>query len=168
MKRSRRVGSWLHRRADDIASIMLAVMFIAFICQVVFRYLLNLPVGWASELSIVMWLWLVLWGAAFVVPEKDEIRFDILYTSVRPGVRRIMVILSSLALLFLYGYSLPATWDFVTFMKVTKTSYLDIRYDHLFSIFVVFVVAVLIRYVYLLVQAIRGHVPDTMMDEVEE
>lgn len=136
-------------------------MFVAFICQVVFRYLLNWPVGWASELSIVMWLWVVLWGTAFVVTEKDEIRFDILYSSVRPGVRRIMVIVSSLALLLLYGYSLPATWDFVTFMKVTKTSYLDIRYDHLFSIFVVFVVAVLIRYTYLLVQAIRGCVPDT-------
>jgi TRAP-type C4-dicarboxylate transport system permease small subunit len=161
MERLRTVGGWLHRRADDIASIMLAVMFVAFICQVVFRYLLNWPVGWASELSIVMWLWVVLWGAAFVVTEKDEIRFDILYSSVRPGVRRIMVIVSSLALLLLYGYSLPATWDFVTFMKVTKTSYLDIRYDHLFSIFVVFVVAVLIRYTYLLVQAIRGCVPDT-------
>lgn len=161
MERLRTVGDWLHRRADDIASIMLAVMFIAFICQVVFRYLLNWPVGWASELSIVMWLWVVLWGAAFVVTEKDEIRFDILYSSVRPGVRRIMVIVSSLALLLLYGYSLPATWDFVTFMKVTKTSYLDIRYDHLFAIFVVFVVAVLVRYTYLLVQAIRGRVPDT-------
>jgi TRAP-type C4-dicarboxylate transport system permease small subunit len=161
MERLRTVGGWLHRRADDIASIMLAVMFIAFICQVVFRYLLNWPVGWASELSIVMWLWVVLWGTAFVVTEKDEIRFDILYSSVRPGVRRIMVIVSSLALLLLYGYSLPATWDFVTFMKVTKTSYLDIRYDHLFSIFVVFVVAVLIRYTYLLVQAIRCCVPDT-------
>ncbi|MGY9049189.1 hypothetical protein P775_01510 [Puniceibacterium antarcticum] len=167
MERLRTVGGWLHRRADDIASIMLAVMFIAFICQVVFRYLLNLPVGWASELSIVMWLWLVLWGAAFVVPEKEEIRFDILYSSVRPGVRRIMVVLSSLALLFLYGYSLPATWDFVTFMKVTKTSYLDIRYDHLFSIFVVFVVAILLRYIWLLVQAFRGRVPDTAFSKDE-
>ncbi len=134
MERLRTAAGWLHRRAQDIASIMLAVMFIAFICQVVFRYLLNLPVGWASELSIVMWLWLVLWGAAFVVREEEEIRFDILYSSVRPGTRRVMVILSAIAALFLYGYSLPATWDFVTFMKVTKTSYLDIRYDWLFSI----------------------------------
>ena len=45
MERLRTVAGWLHRRASDVASLMLAVMFIAFICQVVFRYLLNLPVG---------------------------------------------------------------------------------------------------------------------------
>lgn len=168
MQSLRSIGGWLHRRASDIASILLAVMFIAFICQVVFRYLLNLPVGGASELSIVMWLWLVLWGAAFVVREDEEIRFDIIYSSVGPRIRRVMVILSSLAILFLYGYSLPATWDFVTFMKVTKTSYLDIPYNWLFSIFVVFVLAVLVRYTFLLIQALRGHVEEASYGEVKK
>lgn len=168
MERLGSVAGWLHRRAQDIASLMLAVMFIAFICQVVFRYVLNLPVGWASELSIVMWLWLVLWGAAFVVREEEEIRFDILYSSVRPGTRRVMVILSALAALFLYGYSLPATWDFVTFMKITKTSYLDIRNDWLFSIYVLFVAAVLVRYTFLLIRALRGQVADATYGEVKD
>jgi TRAP-type C4-dicarboxylate transport system permease small subunit len=63
---------------------MLAVMFIAFLIQILFRYVLNWPAGWASELSTVMWIWLVLWGAAFVVRERDEIRFDIFYGSVAP------------------------------------------------------------------------------------
>ncbi|MBK0400127.1 TRAP transporter small permease subunit [Limibaculum sp. M0105] len=151
-----RWGRWLHRRADDIASIMLAVMFAAFICQVVFRYVLNLPVGWVSELSIVMWLWLVLWGAGFVLREQDEIRFDMIYGSVGPKARRAMTILFCLAALFLYGWSLPAAWDFVTFMKVQETSYLDIRYDRLFSIFILFAVAILVRYAWLLVCAVRG------------
>ncbi len=151
-----RWGRWLHRRADDVASIMLAVMFAAFICQVAFRYVLNLPVGWASELSIVMWLWLVLWGAGFVLRERDEIRFDVIYGAVGPGKRRILTILFCLAALYLYGRSLPAAWDFVTFMKVQKTSYLGIRYDLLFSIFILFTVAVLVRYAWLLVRALRG------------
>ena len=60
---------------------MLAVMFAAFILQIVFRYLLNLPIGWTHELSVIMWLWLVLFGAAFVVSESEEIRFDIIYGS---------------------------------------------------------------------------------------
>ena len=32
-----------------------------------------------------MWLWLVLFGAAFVVRESEEIRFDIIYGAVGPG-----------------------------------------------------------------------------------
>ena len=41
-------------------------MFVAFIVQIAFRYLFNFPIGWTSELTVITWLWLVLWGAAFV------------------------------------------------------------------------------------------------------
>ena len=61
----RRVADWLLRRAENVAVILLAVMFVAFIAQIVFRYLLNLPTGWTSELTVICWLWLILWGAAF-------------------------------------------------------------------------------------------------------
>lgn len=156
MDRLKQVFGWLHRRAENIAALMLAVMFSAFIVQIVSRYVFNLPVGGANELTITMWLWLVLWGAAFVLRESDEIRFDIIYGSVSARPRRIMTILAAAALLFLYGYSLPAVWDYVTFMKIQKTSYLDIRYDWLFSIYVIFAVAILIRYVWILLNALRG------------
>ena len=43
------LGGWLHRRAENVAVAMLAVMFAAFIVQVVCRYLLNLP--WAGPRS---------------------------------------------------------------------------------------------------------------------
>jgi TRAP-type C4-dicarboxylate transport system permease small subunit len=151
----RSAGRWLCRRAENLAVAMLAVMFTAFIVQVLFRYVLNWPVGWASELTIVMWLWLVLWGAAFVVREEEEIRFDIVWSSAGRRARRVMAILSALAILFLYGWSLPAVWDYVTFMKVQSTSYLDIRYDLLFSIYILFAVATLARYAWLLVRALR-------------
>ena len=39
--------------------------------------------------------------------------------------------------------SLPAVVDYVTFMKVQSTAYLKIRFDWLFSIYVIFAVAVL-------------------------
>ncbi|WP_157018868.1 TRAP transporter small permease [Mesorhizobium xinjiangense] len=160
-----RLGGWLHRRAENLAALMLATMFVAFIVQVAFRYLFNLPTGPASELTIVMWLWLVLWGAGFVLKESEEIRFDLIYGTVRRRTRRVMTILSALALLFLYGYSFPAVWDYVTFMKIQETSYLDIRYDWLYSIYILFAVAVIVRYVWILVQALRGSDEDAHRGE---
>ena len=56
-------------------------MFAAFILQIVFRYLLNLPIGWTNEISVILWIWLVLLGRAFVVREEEEIRFDLFYAS---------------------------------------------------------------------------------------
>ncbi len=84
--------TWLRARAENVLVLLLAVMFLAFIIQIVFRYLLNFPIGWTSELSTVTWIWLVLWGAAFVLREDEEIRFDLIYGSVGARTRRAMVI----------------------------------------------------------------------------
>ncbi len=156
----RSIGSWLARRAENVAALMLALMFLAFLLQIAFRYLFNLPIGWTHELSVILWIWLVLWGASFVITEREEIRFDIIYGAVGPGPRRIMCIITAFALIALYLISLPAAFDYVTFMKVEKTGYLKIRFDWLFSIYLVFVVATIIRYIWLAWQAMRGVAPD--------
>lgn len=155
----RRAGGWLYRRAENVLAAMLALMFAAFMLQIVFRYLLNLPIGWTNELSVILWIWLVLWGAAFVVREEEEIRFDLVYASVGPRTRRVMFLISATALVGLYLVAFPATLDYVTFMKVESTAYLKIRFDWLFSIYLVFVVAVIVRYLWLSWQALFGRAP---------
>jgi TRAP-type C4-dicarboxylate transport system permease small subunit len=155
----RKAGAWLRRRAENVAAAMLAVMFAAFIIQIVFRYFFNLPVGWTSELTVVLWLWLVLWGAAFVLREDEEIRFDLISGAVGRRARIAMGIVTALALVILYGVSLKPSFDYVAFMKVEKSSYLKVRMDWLFSIYVVFLVAVIVRYVGLLSQLLRGKDP---------
>lgn len=152
----RTAGAWLRRRAENVAVAMLAVMFAAFVVQIVFRYFFNFPIGWASELALVMWLWLVLWGAAFVLREDEEIRFDLLAAAAGRRARMVMGSITGTAAVVLYGASLPATYSYVTFMKVEKSSYLDIRMDWLFSIYLIFVLAILARYLWLLLRLLRG------------
>jgi TRAP-type C4-dicarboxylate transport system permease small subunit len=156
----RTIGLWLAARAENVAAAMLATMFVAFLLQIAFRYLVGLPIGWTHELSAILWVWLVLWGAAFVISEREEIRFDIIYGAVGSGPRRVMCIITALALIALYLVSLPAVIDYVTFMKVQRTAYLKIRFDLLFSIYIVFAVAVVIRYIWLAWQALRGVAPE--------
>jgi TRAP-type C4-dicarboxylate transport system permease small subunit len=156
----REAGAWLRRRAENVAAAMLAVMFAAFIIQIVFRYFFNFPIGWTSELTVVMWLWLVLWGAAFVVKESEEIRFDLLSASAGRRTRIAMGIVAAAALVILYGASLPATYKYVTFMQVEKSSYLKIRMDWLFSIYLVFQLAILVRYLWILSHLLRGREPE--------
>lgn len=156
------VAGWLQRRAENLAAAMLALMFGAFVVQIAFRYLLDWPLGWTSELTVVLWLWLVLWGSAFVVPEREAIRFDLLVAAVGRRTRIGMGIVAALALVLLYAASLPATWEYVTFMKVERTSYLKIRFDWLYSIYLVFAVAVIARYLGALYRLLRGAEPDAV------
>jgi hypothetical protein len=55
--------------------------------------------------------------------------------------------------------SFPAVFDYVTFMKVERTAYLDIRFDWLFSIYLVFVVATIVRHLWLGFRALKGEAP---------
>ena len=150
------LGAWLHARAENVLAAMLAVMFTVFILQIFFRYVVNLPIGWTHEISVIMWLWMVLFGTAFVVRDSEEIRFDILYAAVGDRTRRTMVVISALALIILFGISLPAVIDYVMFMKVEKTAYLKIRFDWLYSIYAIFAVAAIVRQFWLGYQAIWG------------
>jgi C4-dicarboxylate transporter, DctQ subunit len=154
------IGAWLRRRAENVAAAMLAVMFAAFVVQIVFRYFLNFPIGWSSELTVIMWLWLVLWGAAFVVKESEEIRFDLLSASAGRRARIGMGIVAALAVVVLYGASLPAAYKYVAFMKVEKTAYMKIPFNWLFSIFIVFTVAIIARYLWILFQYSRNKTPE--------
>jgi TRAP-type C4-dicarboxylate transport system permease small subunit len=152
---------WLKRRAENVAVILLSTVFVSFILQIVYRYVLGWPVGWTSEVSTLAWMWLVLWGAAFVVGEHDEIRFDIIHSSVSNRARRVLTILTGAALIVLFTISLPAVFDYVTFMRVERASYIGVRLDYLFSVYIIFAVAAIVRYLWLCWRAARGEALNT-------
>ena len=153
-----RVLKPLHRFAEALAALLLATIFIAFIVQITMRYVFNWPVGWTTEVSLAAWLWLVLWGAAFVLRDEDEIRIDLIAGRGSQRTRRVIGALGAVGVIVLFGMSLPASWSYVTFMKVEKSATLGVRMDVMYSIYLVFVVAVIVR---AMRQLVRGPAPDS-------
>jgi len=145
--------------AEAVLAGLLGVMFLAFSIQIVFRYFFNLPTGWTTELTVTTWLWLVPWGAAFVLRESEEIRIDFLTAMVGRRARIALALAASLALLALYGLAFWPSWKYVSYMKVEKSSYLKIPMNWLYSIFMLFLAAVIVRYVWLVWQLLRGRDP---------
>lgn len=159
LKSETSVGQWLRNRAEDVAVFLIATMFVCFLLQIIFRYFLNQPLGWTEEVTVLCWLWVVLWGAAFVVRDEDEIRFDIVYGAVSPRTRRVFIVISSVAIIALLATSLPATVKYVLFMKREHSAYLRIPFVYLYSIYVIFAVACIIRQSRLLWKAVRSVTP---------
>lgn len=153
------VGRWLRRRAENVSAALLLAMFLCFIVQIVSRYVFNKPLGWTDEVSVLCWVWCTLWGAAFVLRETDEVRFDFIYSGVSPQARRVFTIITGGAVVALFGISLPAVFGYITFLKVEKSAYLGIRLDYLYSIYAIFAVATIVRYGALTWRAIKGKPP---------
>jgi TRAP-type C4-dicarboxylate transport system permease small subunit len=160
MDRVKDIGRWFYARSENVIAALLAIMFIAFLIQILFRYAFNFPIGWTTELTLITWLWLVLFGAAFVVREREEIRFDLIYGAMGRRARLITSLVTGAFLIVMYAMSFPAVLDYVLFMRVQETSYLDIRFDLLYVIYPVFALAVIVRYGWLLWRALRGKAPE--------
>jgi C4-dicarboxylate transporter, DctQ subunit len=135
-------------------------MFLCFMIQITARYVFNYPLGWTDEVSVLFWTWGTLWGAAFVLRERDEVRFDIFYSSMSEKTRARFAVITGVACIVLFTISLPAVYSYVTFLKVEKTAYLGIRLDYAYSIYVVFAVATIIRYAALVYNGLRGRAPE--------
>src|SRR3954462_13923389 len=157
-ERSAAFGRWLRKRAENIAVALLSLMFACFIIQIFFRYVLNNPVGWTEEVIVTTWLWTVLWGAAFILGEAEEVRFDILYSNISENARRVCTVITGCALIFLYGISLPASYKYVSFMKVERSAYLHVRINLFSSFYFIFGAACSARFACVFYQATRASI----------
>ena len=158
---------FLRSRAEDVLVLMMAGMFLAFIAQVVFRYVLDLPLAWTDEVCNTLWLWGILWGAAFVMRNHEDIRFDMLYNLLSTAQRRWVTLIASSSLVLIFSASLPAAWSYVSFMKVEKSASLLIPLNWVYFIYLVFVVAMVIRHAGIVWDAWQGRlVEDPLLAEV--
>lgn len=154
--------NWLQRRADNVAVGLLTAIFLSFILQIVSRYVFRQPLGWTLEACLLAWLWLVFWSTAFTLKEEDHVRFTLLYDAARPRLRIVYKLLTAVCLIAALILSFPATVDYVSFMQIEKTSLLKIRFDYVFSIYVIFMVAMVARYAWRIVEIARGRDEDSV------
>lgn len=136
-----RVSGW----ANHLTAALLLSMFVVFILQILFRYVLGLPVLWTVEWVTIAWLWGILGGYAFVVRSGDMIRLDILYLAVPQGVQRAMDVIVGLTVAAIFGYTLPHAWDYVSFMGIERTAAFRWPFDIVFAIYIPFHISVIIR-----------------------
>lgn len=155
------VFNWLKARTDNVAVGLLTVIFLSFILQIVSRYIIRQPLGWTLELCLLSWLWLVFWSSAFTLTDRDHVRFSILYDSARPKIRAIYLTIAAICIVAAFTVSLAANYDFITFMKIEKTSLLKVRFDYVFSIYLIFSIAIIARYSWRVIELIRGRGEDT-------
>ncbi|SLN66311.1 Tripartite ATP-independent periplasmic transporters, DctQ component [Aquimixticola soesokkakensis] len=159
MDRIKTIAGWLQRRAENILALVLGALFLSFLIQIVFRYLLDLPLGWTVEFVAIAWLFGILFGYAFVVHESDVIRLDIIYAALPSPARRALDVITGLICAGIFLYTLPAVIGFVQFMSIEKTAYMKIPFDWVFAIYIPFALSVIIRSLYTVYIGIRGSGP---------
>ena len=154
------IKHWFLKGAEGVAAAMLAAMFLTFMLQIFSRYVLASPLGWTVELLLTLWVWMIFWGNAFVVRHREHVTFDVFYLAVGPGLRRVFALITALAIIVGLGVSILPTWDYIDFLKIKKSATLRIPLRTVFSIYAVFLVAVVIYYAIRFVRIWRFGAPE--------
>ena len=147
---------WFKKTANAIGGGLFLTLFIVFVIQVMARFGLNKPLAWTDELAVILYVWIILWAAAFMVPEREHVAFDLLWNSAGPRTRRAMQMVGNLLIGGLALCAVPATWDYVYFMKREGTPVLGVPFMAVFLPFVFLLVALVVRSAWAMWRAAKG------------
>lgn len=132
--------------AAVITTLLFAAIFVIFIIAIVMRYIVHQPIAWADELNIILLLWVMFIAGALVLRDNEHVAFDIAWNAALPSGRRAMGIIAALAIGGLFLAGLPGTWSYITFLWRERTSVLEWRLDWVYACYLVFYVAVIVRF----------------------
>ncbi len=101
-------------------------MFCAVFAQVVFRYMLVQPLPWSEELARYLMIWAACLAASEAYARGSHIGVNLLVDSVRPSVRKVMVLWAHLAVSVLMGLIVVEGFRFSASVWVQDSPALEI------------------------------------------
>ncbi len=151
-----KVWRWLQHGANTVGGILFLALFLVFVIQITARFVFQKPLPWTDELAVILYIWVILWAAALVVPEREHVVFDLVWNSVGRRTRQVMAIAGNLLVGGLALAGLPATWDYVHFMQREGTPVLEMPFMWVFMPFVVLMIVLPVRCAWAIWQATQG------------
>jgi TRAP-type C4-dicarboxylate transport system permease small subunit len=142
--------------ARAIGGGLFLTLFVVFILQITARFGFNKPMPWTDEAAVVLYVWVILWSAATIVPEREHVVFDLLWNRAGKRSRMVMRIVGNLMVGGLALVAVPATWDYVHFMRRESTPVLGISFMWVFMPFVILMAALALRSAWAIWGALRG------------
>ena len=128
------------RWLDHVGGLLFLALFVVFILQIGARFLWNQPLPWTDELAVVLYVWVIFWACAFMVPASSHVSVDILIQHLPAALRIWFQTAGQLMLGGLALWALPASWDYVWFMRREATAVMGLP---LFWVFFPLLVALL-------------------------
>lgn len=148
--------SWPQKAANVIGGGLFLTLFVVFVIQITARFFFNKPLAWTDEAAVILYVWVILWAAAVVVPEREHVVFDLVWNSMPYRARQFMAITGNLLVGGLALWGIPGCWDYVHFMAREGTPVLGMSFQWVFMPFVLLLAALAVRSAWAIWNAIRG------------
>jgi len=133
-----------------------SIMFLAFLIQILSRYLLSFPVTWAYEITAMCFVWTTLLGACYAMRENSHVVFGIVYDALSKRAQRFVRLTGKLIIVITFVIAFYPTYDYVRFVEFQKSTVLRISFSVIYGPFLVFLALVIGRTVKEILSEIIG------------
>ena len=123
----------------------LLIMFCTFVFQIFSRYILNSPVPWAYEVTVMCYLWMVVLGACYAYRDRSHVTFTLFYDLFGVKGKAILAFLGNLLMLIAFGYMFfPSCNMILDQMSKQVTSVFKIGLNIVYLPFIPFMIIIMI------------------------
>ncbi len=137
----KRTGHFLRDTVEIyIPALSFIIMFMIFVLQIFFRYVVRQPLPWAYEVTVSCYLWLVILGACFAQRDRSHVMFTLFYDKLGTKGKAFCAFLGNTLIAFCFSVSIIPSIQFVDFMKMSKTSVLKVGLNWIYAPYIVFLI----------------------------
>lgn len=94
--------------------------------QVITRFILKSPIAWGQDIIRLSFIYLVFWGGAFCVREKEHLNIDILLTSISVKARKVLELIINIVLVLFFVFIIYFGFRFAQSGSTQQAPYLPI------------------------------------------
>jgi len=131
------------------------VLFVVFLINVFFRYIVHNPQNWTFEFSVNSFLVVGLLGACTAYRTEDHVVFDLLYTRVNEKSKNIFRMISYVLVIIFFSMAIPGSIRYLIKLHAV-TSIMKIPLFIIFSSFPILLISAFFRSAYRLVMDIKA------------
>jgi len=139
------IAAKLRQLADWIACAMFAAVFVIFNYKIFTRYFEHDEAVWADEVLVILFIWIIFWANAFLVRDREQITFDLVYRLLPATAQRFTALVRAVLVGGIFALALPGSLDYIRFLWREHTPVLNLPLDIVYSCFGIFLVAVIVR-----------------------
>jgi TRAP-type C4-dicarboxylate transport system permease small subunit len=131
------------------------MLFLVFLSNVFFRYVLRNPQNWTFEFSVNAFAIVGLLGTCAAYRKEDHVVFDLLYIRLSAKGQNILRMISFVIVIVCFSLALPGAIRYLVKLPA-RTSIMKIPFRYLFLPFPIMLLAMILRSAYRLVLDIRA------------
>lgn len=126
-----------------IPIISFSVLFIAFILQVVSRYVFNRPIIMTNDLIVLGFCWTVILGACYTMRKRGHVQFTMLYDMYSPKVAAAARLAGNIIIILTFAALFIPSVSFSLFQGFQRTAVLRVSLTWVFLPFAYFLLSII-------------------------